>query len=116
MEDIISEDLSSNPKRFWAYVKSKGQESAGVSPLQDKDGFLKSDSVSKVEILNHQFKSVFIKEDTTNIPNKGKRCQISVTEAGVHKLLQILRPDKATGPDSIPAFLLKTVQKSLLQY
>ena len=40
--------------------------------MKDKGGFLKSDSVSKVEILNHQFKSVFTEENTTNIPNTGK--------------------------------------------
>ena len=53
MEDIVSEDLSSNPKRFWAYIKTKGQESVGVSSLKDKGGFLKSDSVGRAEILNH---------------------------------------------------------------
>ena len=98
MEDIVSEDLSSNPKRFWAYIKSKGQEPAGVSPLRDKDGFLKSDNVdvNKAEILNYQFKSVFTEEDTTNIPNKGKSPfpempTITVGEANFSKISVLTR-------------------------
>ena len=95
---------------------------------------LKSDSVRKAEILNHQFKSVFTKEDTTgNIhrhlitlwqhPQHGKTApsqtptaitsiRITVTERSTEESANFsiwnVRPDKATGPDSIPAFLLKT--------
>ena len=38
---------------------------------------------------------------------------IEVSEKGVFRLLQNLRPNKATGPDSIPAFILKTGAKEL---
>jgi hypothetical protein len=47
------------------------QESVGVAPLKNKQGFLKSDSQSKANILNNQFMSVFTKEDDGHIPNKG---------------------------------------------
>jgi hypothetical protein len=30
MNDVISTDLKENPKRFWAAIKSKKQESTGV--------------------------------------------------------------------------------------
>ena len=33
MQDIVSESYTDKPKRFWSYVKSKGQESMGVAPL-----------------------------------------------------------------------------------
>jgi hypothetical protein len=49
----------------WSYIKSKRQEPAGISPLLNKDWFLHSDSHIKAEILNHQFQSVYTKEDTT---------------------------------------------------
>ena len=71
IENTIDEAYTSNSKRFWSYVKSKGQQSSGVPPLKSTDGFLKSDSASKAEILNEQFKSVFTKENLTNQPNKG---------------------------------------------
>ena len=38
---------------------------------------------------------------------------ITVDEAGVRKLLQNLNPCKATGPDNIPAFVLKNTAPEL---
>ena len=54
------------------YIRSKRQESTGVSPLKNQDRFLKSDSTSKAEILNTQFKSIFTEEDLSNLPHKGQ--------------------------------------------
>ena len=51
MKDLVSEDLKSNLKKFWSYVKNKGQENNGVAPLKSKEGYLKSDAQSKTEIL-----------------------------------------------------------------
>ena len=79
MQDVVSDSYKGNSKKFWSYIKSTGQESAGVSPLKNEDGFLKSDNQSKANILNNQFESVFTKEDTSSIPDKGpsptQRCQ-----------------------------------------
>ena len=56
---------------------------------------------------------MFTSEDTTSIPDIGpSNCpcmkDITVTSNGVLKLLQTLNIRKATGPDSIPAWILKT--------
>lgn len=37
-------------KKFWTYIKSKGQDLIGIPTL--KNGFIKSDSHSKANILN----------------------------------------------------------------
>ena len=118
MKTAVSDTFKENPKKFWAYVKSTGQEASGVSPLKNKDGFLKSDSTSKANILNEQFVSVFTKEDTSSLPDKGpspypSMPNIEVNWKGVHKLLKGLKPYKATGPDSIPAFILKAAADEL---
>ena len=118
LENIISEDFNSNAKKFWSYIESKRQESTGVSPLKSQDGFLKSDSTSKAEILNTQFKSVFTEEDLSNLPHKGESPypnmdDIEVSEKEVLKFLQNFRQNKATGPDSIPAYILKIGAKEL---
>lgn len=118
MEDIISDDFTNNSKKFWAYVKSKGQDSAGVAPLKNTDGFLQSNSAKKAEILNEQFRTAFTTEDTSCIPDKGDSPfpamdDIQVGEGGVRKLLRNLQTAKATGPDSIPAFILKTAADEL---
>ena len=59
MEDVVSKDLQDRPKVFWSYIKSRRQESTGVAPLKNKDGFIHSDSSSKAEILNDQFVSAY---------------------------------------------------------
>ena len=118
MQDVVSDSYKGNSKKFWSYIKSTGQESAGVSPLKNEDGFLKSDNQSKANILNNQFESVFTKEDTSSIPDKGpsphpEMPNIEVNWKGVHKLLKGLKSFKATGPDSIPAFILKAAADQL---
>ena len=94
---------------FWFFVKNTGQEATGVSPLNNKDDFLKSDSTSKANIINDQFVSVFTKEDNSSLPDKGpspypSMPNIEVNWKRLHKLLKGIKPFKATGPDSIPAF------------
>ena len=92
MNDVISTDLKENPKRFWAAIKSKKQESTGVSPLKNKGGFIHSDTTSKAEILNEQFQSVYTKENTSTMPDKGQSKypsmkDIVINTKGVFKLL-----------------------------
>ena len=50
MEEIASNGLKENLKVFWSYIKSKRQESTGVAPLNNKDGFWER-SGSVVECL-----------------------------------------------------------------
>ncbi|MEW8548082.1 MAG: reverse transcriptase family protein, partial [Candidatus Thiodiazotropha sp.] len=111
MEDVVSSDLKQNPKNFWSFIKSKRQDSTGVSPLIDKDGFLHSDGAKKAEILNSQFHSAYTREDTSQLPNKGTSPfppmeQIQVHQDGVLKLLKNLKPHKASGPDNLPTRIL----------
>ncbi|KAK3103021.1 hypothetical protein FSP39_015814 [Pinctada imbricata] len=118
MRDIISPDATQNPKKFWSFVKGKKQESSGVAPLRHEDGTLHSNSQTKANILNTQFKSVFTKEALSALPDKGVNPYssmepIDITVNGVRKLLQNVKPHKATGPDSIPARLLKELSDQL---
>ena len=89
-----------------------------MSSLIDKDGFLQSDSQKKLDILNNQFQSVYTREDTSNLPDKGSSPHptmknITVNLPGVIKLLKNLNPYKAAGPDTIPTFILKTAAEEL---
>ena len=118
LHDVVSNNLKKSPKRFWSYIKSKRQESTGVSPLINKDGFLQSDSKQKADILNSQFQSVYTQENTDSIPDKGPSPHPTMTglkiqPAGVTKLLRDLKPHKASGPDSIPTFILQVAAEEL---
>ena len=42
LHNVVSDDLKKNPKRFWTYIKSKKQESEGVSPLINSDAFYRA--------------------------------------------------------------------------
>ena len=118
MADVVSNNLKENTKRFWSFIKSKRQESTGVAPLINKEGYLHSDSTKKAEILNQQFQSVYTKEDTDNIPDKGPSPFSSMDNIisnpnGVKKLLKDLRPFKSAGPDGIPTFILRAAAEDL---
>jgi hypothetical protein len=118
LQSSLCGDFKENSKRFWSYVKSKGQEAVGVAPLKNAEGYLQSDSSARANILNNQFKAVFTKEDHTHMPDMGPSNTptmplIKVDWKGVHKLLINLRPHKATGPDSIPSFILKAAATEL---
>ena len=114
---MLEEDNSSNPKKFWSFIKSKRADSSGVAPLR-RDGTLFSDSNTKANILNDQFTSVFSRETTDEIPSKGDSPyptvpDINITAPGVLKLLNNINPNKATGPDSIPGKLLKDLAQEI---
>ena len=114
----IIHDHNPKKKRFWNYIKSLGKDSTGIAPLKD-NGRLFNASKDKADILNRQYQSRFTQEDLdTQVPDPdGKPYpdmnNIYVSEDGVRKLLQKINLRKATGPDMIPARLLKECSEEL---
>ena len=89
----------------------------GVAPLKE-DGPLHVDPKSKANALNRQFTSVFSKDDGSAPPDLGPSNypameSISVSQNGVIKLLRNLKPFTASGPDGIPAKLLKEIAEEV---
>ena len=114
---MLEEDLQSNPKKFWKYVKSKLRtDNVGVHPLKN-DNETVSDNIGKANILNSFFKSVFTQEDMSTVPNIGQTFPdiepLEITSDGIQKLLHELNPSKASGPDSIPNRILKECSHEL---
>ena len=118
INNTIMEGLeNNNPKPFWKYIKSRKQDNIGVAPLKN-NGQLVNDSKGKAEILIHQFKSVFTKNQDNTLPKTTKHIkkdigEITIREEGVEKLLRQLNPSKASGPDGIPNRILKECSKQL---
>jgi hypothetical protein len=115
LENIICYDESietvQKQKQFWNYIRNTKKDSSGVAPLRS-DGLLVDDTKDKAEILNRQYFSVFTPEDTDEqLPplndNFQSMPEIKATILGTEKLLKNLDPTKATGPDQIPARILK---------
>ena len=114
--DLVSSDPSSN-KRLGALVKSLRCDQLGVSPLKE-GSTLHSDPKLKADILNRQFTSVFTAEGNAALPVLRDSTtpaieSIQVSCNGVAKLLRNLKIHKATGPDGIPARLLKETASEL---
>jgi hypothetical protein len=49
IELLAGVDYKENSKKFWSFIKSRGQEWTGVAPLKNKMGFLQSDNKSKAK-------------------------------------------------------------------
>ena len=91
-----------NSKPLWRYIKSKRQDGNGASPLKE-NGQLHSDSRRKAEILNNQFCSIFISENTTNIPKLPGSPNTELRRKG----------GKASGPDKLPSLILKNAANEI---
>ena len=118
IRNTMSDNLHQNTKQFWKIVKSKRVDNGGIPPLNTPDGNTTDVSQDKAEILNNYFRSVYTHEDTANIPNLSgnpypEMPPINVTPEGVEKLLADLQPNKASGPDQLPARILKENSKEL---
>ena len=114
----INEGLAeNNSKPFWKYIKSKKCDSVGVAPLK-VNGKLESEPKKKAETLLNQFKSVFTKDESDELPPVNLKINdslssIKIDVKGVEKLLLDINPSKASGPDEIPNLVLKNCARAL---
>ena len=99
-------------KRFWNYIKSLRKDIAGVAPFKE-NGRLFNAPRDKTEILSRQYLSMYTNENQDSpVPEpEGEPYpqmeDLLVSEEGLEKLLHRSNPHKASGPDMIPARLLK---------
>ena len=110
-DHLLTDKRPPKQKRLFQYIKSLRKECSGVPSLKQGD-LLITDTIGKAEALNDQYQSVFIKEPPGPIPDKGPSPYQTmedpfITEAGVLKLLQNIKVDKATGPDAIAARVMR---------
>jgi hypothetical protein len=109
--DTSDPEKQTKQKKFWTYIKSLRKDNTGVTPLKD-NGRLFNSPTDKANILNKQYMSVFTQETSGDIPTPSgtpypDMDNIVIQEQGIEKLLKNLNPKKATGPDNIPARILK---------
>ncbi|MES9904902.1 MAG: reverse transcriptase family protein [Sedimenticola sp.] len=116
-DDNDTDHTRTTNKKFWSFIKSQKNDSSNIASLRD-NGILKSDTKTKANILNSQFKSVFTSEPDGALPNKGPSPfpsmeDIFVDTNGIEKLLGKLNPHKASGPDNISARVLNECRKEI---
>ena len=113
VSNLFSSTKSNNNKRFWSYIKSKRNKQCGVPTLECSNQLF-TENVTKANILNDHFSSVFVVDDfqsdeTPCLEGEPYPCMqsIYITAQGIAQLLQELDHTKAFGPDGIPTKLLK---------
>lgn len=112
-----SPKMNKHPKNLFTYIKTQKTESSTIPPLRE-NGILKSDTISKANILNNQFQKAFTPVSSQPIPDRGpspypQMPNINISEKGINKLLSNLNPHKASGPDNINARVLKECKESV---
>ena len=117
VNDILQNGLESgNNKPFWKYVKSQ-QKTFGISALKS-NGNMITDNLSKAEILNSQFKSVFTLHFGKTFPQLPvNQCHkikpLHISENGVFMLLDRIDVSKSSGPDKLSRRLLQCPAKEI---
>jgi hypothetical protein len=59
--------MKNNTKQFWSYLKSKKQDSQGVTPLRKDDGFLYSDTIWTCGLVTVDIVEQFQHSSLTNV-------------------------------------------------
>src|SRR5215469_6812403 len=129
-EEKLANDVKVKSKLFYKYVCSKTKHKDTVGALKDTLGKMTVDDKEKCQLLNEYFSSVFT---NTGIPlssvdqNEFKAKfvvvqmnpldDIIMTESDIKKVINKLKANRASGPDSITTDLLKnTVETGNLYY
>ena len=110
LNNHIGESLKTNPKQFWSFIKANKRECFDTPTLQTNGQIITNDR-DKANTLNNQFSSVFTQK-IYPIPQLAPSIysDIPIFEIGtdgVIKQLKNLNQNKATGPDELPARVLK---------
>ena len=74
-EQKLGENIKTDSKSFYKYVKSKQQVKDSIGRLKGQNGELSSDSKSMAEELNDFFATSFTRENTQNIINSNIQFQ-----------------------------------------
>ena len=121
-------------KKLYSLLKNSKQDSGGIASLK-KDGQTVSTETDKTNTLNVQYQSVFspktpvslkflaqkslkdLHDSGVDLPFQPspypKMPDISISAAGIDKLLLGLNPHKAAGPDKSKPIILQTLREEL---
>ena len=127
-EQNLARNARTNPKLVYRYINSKTTTKESIKAIfvnvegDDKDAQADkqttTDGAKIASELNKYFVSVFIKEDTVNIPKVGEKFNIecpnpSFTEGTIRLYIDKLNAHKAIGVDNVHPKVLKKCSVSL---
>ena len=117
--------IKSNPKFFYSYAKSFSQIKSSISMLFNKHGDIITDKSEMANILQEQFSSVYSDPNSPDIVPPDFDCPVintpfsehslSFTDEDIQESIKEIKLDSASGPDGIPAVLLKSCSAELCE-
>ena len=120
-EHKLAQNIKSDSKSFYAYVRSKQNVRDKVGPLEDNAGNIITEVCLMAEELNVHFSSVFTREDTSSLPvpetkfngsEEEKLGQLVVTPEVVASKINNMKENKSPGVDGLsPKILKETVEQ-----
>lgn len=106
----LNENMSTNPKPFWQYLKGCGSDPVGINELIF-DGRTLSNDTDKATCLNNYFQSVFLPKSALSSPLPSSSVPLMeplvISVSGIEALLRNLDDSKAIGPDGVSPRVLK---------
>ena len=114
-EHKLAQNIKSDSKSFYAYVRSKQNVRDKVGPLEDNFGNIVTQGFLMAGELNMHFSSVFTREDTSSLPvpetkfkgSEGERLGHAVTPEVVASKISNMKENKSPGVDGISHKILK---------
>ena len=120
-EHKLAQNIKSDSKSFYAYVRSKQNVRDKVGPLEDNAGNTITEGCLVAEELNVHFSSVFTREDTSSLPvpetkfngsEEEKLGQLVVTPEVVASKINNMKENKSPGVDGLsPKIPKETVEQ-----
>ena len=114
-EKKLTNNLKTNCKGFYSYLRNKRQIKTGIPTLERSDGSRTSCPAESAEVLAEAFSSVFVHEPD-NLPdvekpelNHDKLSDIDINFEKVKHELETLNCFKSYGPDDVHPKLLKSL-------
>ena len=120
-EREIAKSAKKNPKRFYAYAKSKLNTNHAIPDLVNENNEKISDDADKADLLNKFFCSVFTNENLNHIPEPTPKIEndcldtVEISKEKVEKLLAALDPGKSEGADGMNPKILKELSHQLAE-
>ena len=115
--------VKSNPKYFYSYAKKFSRQKQSISMLFDENDNICTDPQQIANILQNQFTSVFSNPEDADmsaadfasptIHLRFEDTDLSFSEEDVVSAFDDIKEDAASGPDGIPAVLLKSCKLEL---
>ena len=107
---------------FYKYANKKLNSRVIIPPMRNEDEHLLTDDVSKAELFNNYFKSVFINDNgkalniPTRVPPTNFLEDIYISPETVEEVIRSLPSKTSKTPDDIPAILVKKCARYISKF